>query len=73
MSENDLEIPGEQSHTVEVTGNRNSRGDVSEGTNTSAKKDKIMMTEREQTFVKMFQSVVSNENCNHIDRAIGSR
>ena len=53
-SENDLEILGEQSDTVDVTGNTNSTEDSSGGTETSVKKTKIILTENQQTFVKMF-------------------
>ncbi len=49
VSDNDLEILGEQSGTEDTT---NKTDDASGGTETTAKKAKIMMTEQEQTFVK---------------------
>jgi hypothetical protein len=59
VSENDLEIPGEQSHTVHVAGNTSSTGAASGGTGAPAKKAKIMLTEKQQAFVKMFQPAAS--------------
>ena len=58
VSENDLEIPGEQSHTV-GTGNTNSTCTVSGRTEAPVEKAQIMLTENQQTFVKMFQLAVS--------------
>jgi hypothetical protein len=46
-------------HTVDVTGNTNSTVTVSGGSEAPAKKAKIMLTEKQLTFVKMFQTVVS--------------
>ena len=59
MSENDLEITGQDSHIVEETGNTNSTGAASGGTEAPAKKAQIMLTEKQQAFVKMFQSAAS--------------
>ncbi len=44
---------------MDVTGNTNSTVTVSGGSEAPAKKAKIMLTEKQLTFVKMFQTVVS--------------
>ena len=59
MSENDLEITGEPSHTVEEPCTTNSTGAASGETEAPAKKAKIMLTEKQQAFVKMFQPAAS--------------
>ena len=46
LSENDLEITGEQSHTVELAGNTSSTDTASGGNKAPAKKAKIMLTSR---------------------------
>ena len=57
MSENYLEILGEQSDTVDTVGNTNSTDDQRGGTEASDKKAKIMMTEKEQSFESLFIKV----------------
>jgi hypothetical protein len=59
VSDNDLEILDEQSDTSDVAGDTNSTGGTSGGTETPAKKTKIMMTEQEHEFVKKFQPTAS--------------
>ncbi len=54
VSGNDLEILDEQSDTADVTGDTNSTGGASGGTEAPVKKTKIMLTEQEQTIVKKF-------------------
>ena len=55
MSENDLEITGQDSHTVEETGNTNSTGAASGRTETPAKKAEVMLTPEHQAFVHKFR------------------
>ena len=59
MSENDLEIMGEESHTVEEAGNTNSTDASSGGTETPAKKAEVMLTPEHQAFVHKFKPAVS--------------
>ena len=59
MSENDLEITGEPSHTVEEPCTTNSTGAASGGTEAPAKTAQIMLTEKQQAFVKMFELAAS--------------
>ena len=56
VSDNDLEIVGEQSSTVDSI--RSESG----GNEAPAKKAKIMLTEEEETFVKQFQPVASKRD-----------
>jgi hypothetical protein len=44
---------------VEQAGNTNSIGTASRGTQEPAKKAKIMLTEKQQAFVKMFRPAAS--------------
>ena len=53
VSENDLEIVGEQSGTTDSTRT------VSEGNEASVKKTKIMLTEEEEKFAEQFHPVES--------------
>ena len=53
VSENDLEIVGEQSGTTDSTRT------VSEGNEASVKKANIMLTEEEEKFAKQFQPAAS--------------
>ena len=50
------------SHTVDVTGNTNSTGASSGGTETPVKKAKIILTEKEQTFASLFAEVTEWSN-----------
>ena len=59
VSENDLEIMGEESHTVEEAGNTNSTGAASGGTETPAKKAEVMLTPEHQAFVHKFKPAAS--------------
>jgi hypothetical protein len=54
-------ILGEQSDTVDVSGNTISTDTASEGTEAPAKKTKIMLTEKEQAFASLFQPAGSNK------------
>ncbi len=58
MSENDLEITGEESHTVEEAGNTDSTCAASGGTETPAKKAEVMLTPEHESFHK-FRPVAS--------------
>jgi hypothetical protein len=59
VSDNDLEILGEQSVTADTT---NSTGDASGGTESPVKKTKTILTEDQGTFAKMFLPTPSKIN-----------